>query len=109
MDFNTYQRLAMRTAPSKEKEVLEMHALHGMASEVGEVHSIYQKTYQGHDMDKHHAMSEISDLLWFIAEWCTANNIRLADVAQYNIDKLMKRYPEGFNAERSLKRKEGDI
>lgn len=109
MNFNEYQQLAMRTAPSKDKLTLEMHALHGMASEVGEIHSVYQKTYQGHAMEKHHAMSEISDLLWFIAEWCTANDYKLEDVAKYNIDKLVKRYPEGFSAERSLKRKEGDI
>ena len=35
-------------------------------------------------------MSEISDLIWFIAEWCTANDYKLEDVAQYNIDKLKK-------------------
>ena len=58
MNFDEYQKLAMRTAPSKDKLTLEMHSLHGMASEVGELHGIYQKTYQGHSMEKHHAMSE---------------------------------------------------
>lgn len=109
MNFDEYQKLAMRTAPSKDKLTLEMHSLHGMASEVGEIHGIYQKTYQGHAMEKHHAMSEMSDLLWFIAEWCTANDYKLEDVAQYNIDKLTKRYPDGFSVEKSLHRKGGDI
>ena len=43
MNFDEYQKLAMRTAPSKDKLTLEMHSLHGMASEVGELHGIYQK------------------------------------------------------------------
>lgn len=109
MDFNEYQKLAIRTAPTKDKLSLEMHSLHGMSSEVGEIHGIYQKAYQGHAHDKHHVMSEISDLLWFIAEWCTANDYKLEDVAQYNIDKLKKRYPDGFSSERSLHRKNDDI
>ena len=54
-------------------------------------------------------MSEISDLLWFIAEWCTANDLNMGDVAKYNIEKLEKRFPNGFEAEKSLNRKQGDI
>ena len=48
-------------------------------------------------------MSEISDLIWFIAEWCTANDYKLEDVAQYNIDKLTKHYPDGFSSEKKHK------
>lgn len=47
MNFDEYQKLAMRTAPSKDKLTLEMHSLHGMASEVGELHGIYQKNFMG--------------------------------------------------------------
>ena len=43
MNFDEYQKLAMRTAPRKDKLTLEMHSLHGMTSEVGELHGIYQK------------------------------------------------------------------
>ena len=109
MDFNEYQKLAMRTVPTKDTLTMEMHSLHGMSSEVGEIHGVYQKAYQGHAHDKHHVMSEISDLLWFIAEWCTANDYKLEDVAQYNIDKLKKRFPDGFSVEKSLHRKDDDI
>ena len=109
MNFDEYQKLAMRTAPSKDKLTLEMLSLHGMASEVGELHGIYQKTYQGHAMEKHHAMSEMSDLLWFIAEWCTVNEIDMNDVMAANIEKLKARYPDGFSEERSLNRAKGDL
>ena len=105
-----YQLLASRTInkelTSKEQE---MHALHGLVGEIGELHSLYQKVYQGHEFDKHHAMSEVSDMLWFIAEYCTAMDWNLDDVMQYNIDKLIARYPDGFEVEKSLHRAEGDI
>jgi NTP pyrophosphatase (non-canonical NTP hydrolase) len=88
---------------------MEMHALHGMCGEIGELHSLYQKMYQGHQFDKEHAMKELGDLLWFVAEYCTACDITLEDVAKANIAKLNARYPEGFEADKSLHRKEGDI
>ena len=47
--------------------------------------------------------------MWFIAEYCTACGWNLEDIMQMNIDKLMARYPDGFDAEHSLHRKEGDI
>lgn len=44
-----------------------------------------------------------------IAEACTAFDLDLDDVMQTNINKLRARYPDGFEAERSLHRQEGDI
>lgn len=107
---NEYQQLAERTINKKlsDKEI-EMHAIHGMCSEVGEIQSIYQKVYQGHEFDEAHVMSEIGDLLWFIAEYCTVKGYTVEQVMRNNIDKLKKRYPEGFEAEKSLNRKAGDI
>lgn len=45
MSGNEYQELASRTINKEctRKEV-EMHALHGMVGEIGELHSIYQKS-----------------------------------------------------------------
>lgn len=110
MTGNEYQIKAARTInydlTIKERE---MHALHGMISEVGEINSLYQKVYQGHQMDDEHLMKEVGDLLWFISEFCVAHHWNLEDVMQANIDKLLKRYPEGFDAEKSLHRKKGDI
>ena len=44
-----------------------------------------------------------------IAEACEALDLEMNDVMQTNIDKLRARYPEGFSADRSLHREEGDI
>ena len=110
MNMNEYQWLASRTInPKLYPEQQAHHALHGMVGEIGEIHSLYQKTYQGHDIDKMHLKKELGDLLWFIAEFCTSMDWTLEDVAQANIDKLKERYPEGFDTEKSLHRKEGDI
>ena len=110
MTGNEYQALAARTiSKGLERASIEMHALHGMAGEVGELHSLYQKIYQGHEFVEEHAKKELGDLLWFVAEYCTAHGWNLEDVMQLNIDKLKARYPQGFTAENSLNRKEGDI
>ena len=110
MTGNEYQKLASRTMSeemSKEEQI--NHALHGMASEIGELHGIYQKVYQGHMPDETHKKKELGDLLWFVAEYCTAQDWWLEDIMQMNIDKLKARYPEGFSEEASQNRKEGDI
>lgn len=110
MTPNDYQRLAARTINKNltgyEKS---MHALHGMVGEIGELHSIYQKRYQGHDMDTEHMKKELGDLLWFIAEYCTAKNWSMEEIMKLNIDKLKARYHEGFDEEHSLNRAVGDI
>lgn len=110
MTLNEYQSLAARTMnTSLSFEETAHHALHGMASEVGEIHGLYQKFYQGHEMDAEHVKKEVGDLLWMIAEFCSVHGWKMGDVAQMNIDKLNARYPHGFCTERSLNRKEGDV
>lgn len=95
MTGNEYQKLAARTINKDiTMDEAEMHALHGMAGEIGEIHGIYQKMYQGHDVNHLHLKKELGDLLWFIAEYCTACNWNLEDVMSLNIEKLKKRYPE---------------
>lgn len=111
MTANEYQKLASRTINTDlSNNGQEFHALHGMVGEIGELHSIYQKEYQGHiELSDEHKMKEVGDLLWFIAEYCTASGWSLEEVMQMNIEKLKQRYPEGFDVEHSLHRKDGDI
>lgn len=110
MSGNEYQRLAARTIDrNMDNESVMYHALHGMVGEIGEIHSLFQKVYQGHDMDDEHLKKECGDLLWFLAEFCTARDWTLESVMEMNIEKLRKRYPDGFSADRSLHRQEGDV
>lgn len=110
MKANEYQKLASRTMNFDMIDVQqEHHALHGMVGEIGELHSLYQKIYQGHEFNEEHAKKELGDLLWFVAEYCTARGWELEEIMQMNIDKLKARFPEGFEVEKSLHRQEGDI
>lgn len=105
--MNEYQKMAARTInQGLTREEQLHHALHGMSSEVGEIHGIYQKHYQGHEIDPVEVQKELGDLMWFVAELCTAMGWQLADIANQNIAKLVLRYPQGFEAERSLHREE---
>lgn len=105
MTFDEYQKLAARTINPDltDAEVLH-HALHEIAGECGEIHSIYQKSYQGHEIDGEELILEVGDLLWGIAELCTAWGWSMDVVAERNINKLRRRYPEGFDPERSINR-----
>ena len=110
MEAREFQEKAARTInPNLYDYEIEQHALHGMASEIGELHGLYQKAYQGHKFDEEHAQKELGDLLWFVAEYCTAMNWDLGLIMMKNIAKLAARYPDGFKEEDSLNREEGDI
>lgn len=106
-----YQKLAMRTSNVlyETKHAILMHSTLGLASEAGEVAGIFQKRYQGHEFNPEHLMKELGDCLWMIAEACTAMGWTMEEVMEANIEKLKARYPDGFEAERSLHRAEGDI
>lgn len=110
MTGSEYQLQAARTINLTLADwEIRNHALFGMSSEVGELHGIYQKNFQGHKPTEEHLKKEVGDLLWFIAEYCTIMGWCLSDIMQLNIDKLKARYPDGFDTERSTHRKEGDI
>lgn len=46
---------------------------------------------------------------WMIAEYATSQGWELQDVAETNLKKLEARYPNGFEVDKSLHRKAGDI
>ena len=48
----------------------------------------------------------MGDIAWYLAETATALDLNLEDVFTANIEKLKKRYPEGFDTERSIHRAE---
>lgn len=105
MNFNEYQQLAQRTANMHGTVEKLMNAALGLAGESGEVADYVKKwAFQDHSFEGEKIIEEIGDILWYIAEAATALNITLESVAQYNIDKLRKRYPAGFNSERSINR-----
>ena len=109
---NDYQRAALRTAKGMvfgedKTRFMLMNAALGMAGESGEVADIVKKhTFQGHDLDVNHVAEEIGDVLWYVAIGAEAIGLSLGEVAQMNIEKLKRRYPDGFDKSRSINREE---
>lgn len=105
LTLNDYQRMARRTAGTKQKSDKMEEALLGLAGEVGELCDHYKKhKHQGHDLSYDHMAEEAGDVLWYLAEIADALGMTLEDIARRNIDKLLKRYPDGFDPERSINR-----
>lgn len=108
MTVKEYQLLAARTINQAldEKELITNGAM-GLCGESGEVIDLVKKwRAQGHELDRVHLTEELGDVAWYLAETATAIGAELEDVLKANIEKLMKRYPEGFAAERSVNREE---
>ena len=64
---------------------------------------------QDHELGKERLMKELGDIAWYLAEAATALDLPLEQILQANIDKLKKRYPDGFEVRRSLVRLKGDL
>ncbi len=82
-------------------------AIFGLTGEGGEVADIVKKQiFHGHMFDVDEIKKELGDVMWYVAMCCNVLNISLDDVMQGNIDKLRKRYPDGFSEQASINREE---
>ena len=113
MKMNEYQNEAMRTASGmcgSCEENLMLNGAMGLNGEAGEVIDILKKyMFQGHNLDKEHIAKELGDCLWYIAVCAKGAGYTLDEIAEMNKAKLRKRYPDGFETDKSLHRAEGDI
>ena len=105
MKFDEYQALAQRTSSTKYKSDKLLNGLMGLNGEAGECIDVLKKYYfQGHELDEEKLVDEISDVLWYCAELASGLGVSLGDIAQHNVDKLKRRYPDGFDSDRSINR-----
>lgn len=111
MEANEYQRLAMTTLnPALDKKDVLINSVMGLCGEAGEAIDIVKKWLaQGHDLDKEHLAKELGDIAWYLAEAATALDLPLNVILEGNIEKLKKRYPDGFKTKDSLARSSEDI
>lgn len=82
-----------------------LHAAMGMATETGEFMDALKKhVFYGKDLDIRNLREELGDIMWYIAIACDALDVELDTVLAKNIEKLRKRYPEGFKQVDALHR-----
>lgn len=108
MTINEYQQLAMVTLnPALSRQEILLNGILGLSGETGECADLVKKhLYQGHPLNEEKLAEELGDVAWYIAETAHALGLDLESILTRNIDKLKRRYPEGFSAARSISRDE---
>ena len=106
MTAQEYIAEVLRTYAGKEtvEDKLILGSL-GLAGESGEViDAIKKHLYAGHDLDGDALLMEIGDVLWYLALLCSIFGWTLDDALKVNVEKLHRRFPDGFSCERSINR-----
>ena len=77
----------------------------GLSEEAGEVLGLVRKhAFMGHPLDRERLTRELGDALWCLAAVATSLGVTLDDVASKNVEKLRRRYAEGYSDEASRAR-----
>ncbi|MCM3219636.1 nucleoside triphosphate pyrophosphohydrolase family protein [Bacillus cereus] len=116
-ELDQYQEAALRTwNTNQDFGGRVLNAALGLSGESGEVADIVKKAiFHGHGFDPAHCPGEeegnthkialeLGDILYYISIMSYEMGYTLEDIAQMNIAKLAKRYPDGFSREVSQAR-----
>lgn len=94
-------------APSLSKDDALLNSVMGLCGESGEaIDHVKKARFHGHALDREALVKELGDVAWYLAEAAWALDVSLDEVLSKNLEKLQKRYPDGFSAERSIHRTE---
>lgn len=116
-ELNDYQEATLRTWNKKTDFGGRVsNAVLGLTGEAGEVADIVKKAiYHGHGFQPSHCPGEedgntyklaleLGDILYYLSIMAHELGYTLQDIAEINIAKLAKRYPDGFSREASQAR-----
>ena len=107
MNMNDYQREVLRTAGDPTPDGWLFEKLLGLSEECGEVLALIKKAeFHGRELDRDALKKELGDVLWYLAAIAHWYGFDLGDVAAANVEKLRRRYPDGFSVEASRNRGE---
>lgn len=98
MTFKEYQELSRRTLNTAltPNEALANYGL-GVAGEGGELIEMLKKhAFHGKAANLADVEGEAGDLLFYLAAVLSTFGLSLEEVAAKNVEKLKKRYPNGF-------------
>ena len=98
MDLKEYQKLCKVTAKKFEDKNEELTAWGlGVAGEGGDVASCIKKLiFHKNEGIRDGIKENIGDLMWYSAMVCNVLEWDFQELLQENIEKLKKRFPEGF-------------
>jgi NTP pyrophosphatase (non-canonical NTP hydrolase) len=105
--FDEYEQAAARTVnASLSPEQRLMDAAAGLAEEAGEVLGHVRKhLFMAHPLDRERVTEELGDALWCLATLASCVGVRLGEVAATNVEKLRRRYPDGYSDQASRDRR----
>ena len=106
LTFQKYQKQAMTTLnPRLDPKEKLINSVMGLCGESGEVIDHVKKWLaQGHPLNKEALKEELGDVAWYLAEAASALDLSLEEIAQANLNKLKKRYPDEFSEQASQAR-----
>ena len=101
-----YQQRASRTlnrSLSTDQRLLDASA--GLVEEAGEVLGLVRKhLFMNHELDTARLTTELGDALWCLTAAAGALGVSLDVVAATNLEKLRRRYPDGYSDDASANR-----
>ena len=90
-----------KTDPLERK----LHAAVGIAGEAGEILDALKKAWvYGKPLDTENILEEAGDILFYLQAMLTECGFSIPDAMAHNIDKLKKRYPEGWSPTAAIAR-----
>lgn len=105
MHIHEFQSLSMQTAKDLPRQVALLHLVSLLADEVGELASAIKKAaVYGQTFDFENVEEEIGDILWATAYAAQVFGMSLETCARKNLEKLSKRYPDGYSDENAVQR-----
>ncbi len=91
MELNDYQEKTKETAVYTHPVI---YPGLGLAGEAGEVANIVKKALRDNHLDKDRLKDELGDVLWYVARLAGDLEFTLEEIAEFNLDKLRRRYIE---------------
>ena len=98
LTLNEYQRFALSTADPCAKDPLYLAC--GICEEAGEAAGKVKKTIRDHagcfnNERRFEIASELSDILWYVANQANQMGYTLSEIAKFNINKINGRMERG--------------
>lgn len=98
MELKEYQKLTKTTAKKHDnKELALSNWALGIIGEAGDISSCIKKVvFHKNEAVKEGIKENIGDLMWYLSTLCNEFDWELQEILNENIEKLKKRFPQGF-------------